>query len=646
MEKINYAAELNDEQLSVVMNGEGYCLVLAGAGSGKTRTLVYRVARLIEQGINPKEILLLTFTIKAAKEMTSRVEGLLDIPAGGLWGGTFHHVANRILRKFAPRIGYPQNFVIMDNEDSKALFAQCIRDVNEGPIKGFPTAGFFNTIKGLAANRITNWQVLMGDYPQYNEFFYKIKEVFAQYKQRKIDGNLMDFDDLIFYLYRLLSEYEDVRLKYSRQFKYVMVDEYQDTSLLQAKIVELFSSCHKNLLVVGDDAQSIYSFRGATVENILDFPKQYPGAKVFHLSKNYRSTPQVVYLANNSIQNNVRGFQKALKAVYEKEGELPLVARVSTAEEEARFIAGHIEEFLEEGIAPNSIAVLFRSSYHCAKLELSLAGRGVPYIMRGGIRFFEQAHIKDVLAYLRLLYNPKDYLAWQRVLCMYPGVGPQTARKLFTLLGRIEFGSLLEQAKSIKRIPKKAKSAIETVAGVFAQIKDIPLYEACRTILESGYVEYLSQNFDDASSRQEDLVFLLDFLRGYNDLESLFSDIGITENFRGERNAPASDSIVLSTVHQAKGLEWDVVFVMGVVDGQFPHSKSIKEELAIEEERRLFYVALTRAKKFLIITSPAMGFDYRAGGYLERRSSFIDELPRDGYQDFSPAGTNSGFSFY
>ncbi len=646
MEKIDYASALNDEQLDVVMNGDGRCLVLAGAGSGKTRTLVYRVAKLIEQGVSPNEILLLTFTIKAAKEMTSRVEQITGISPKGIWGGTFHHVANRILRKYAPRIGYPQNFVIMDSEDSKALFAQCIRDVNDEGIKGFPSAGFFDAVKGLAVNKMMDWQVIMEDYPEYNEFFYKIKEVFIQYKQRKVDGNLMDFDDLIFFLYKLLSDHQDIRERYSRQFRYVMVDEYQDTSLIQAKIVSLFSSYHKNLLVVGDDAQSIYSFRGATVENILDFPKEYNNVKVFHLEKNYRSTPQVVYLANTSIRNNARGFQKALQAVYEKEGELPLVVRLSTAEEEAHFIARHIEDFLDEGISPSSIAVLFRSSYHAAKLELSLASRGLSYIMRGGIRFFEQAHIKDVLAYLRLLYNPKDYLAWQRILCMYPGVGPQTARKLFTLLGNIDFNRLLDQIGQLKRVPKKAKEAVNVVADIFLQIDGVSLYEASRIIIESGYLEYLTQNFDDAASRQEDLVFLMDFLRGYDDLEALFSDIGITENFKKEAGSQPEESIILSTVHQAKGLEWEVVFVMGVVDGQFPHSKSMKEERFVEEERRLFYVAITRAKKYLVITSPAMGFDYRAGGYFERRSSFIEELPADGYQDFSPAGISGGGFYY
>ncbi len=632
---IDYETSLNDEQLKVVFESDGYALVLAGAGSGKTRTLVYRVAYLLERkGVQPSEILLLTFTIKAAKEMLSRVNELLgsNFSTSSIWGGTFHHICNRILRKFAPRLGYPQNYVIIDDEDTKAILAQCIRDVNKDKLKSFPNAGFFSYLKGISANTLVPWEdILRNDFEEYAQFFYPIKDVFSLYYERKKEAGLVDFDDLLLLTYRLLRNFSDIRCFYGEKFRYILVDEYQDTSKLQACIVDYLASAHNNLLVVGDDAQSIYSFRGATVENILSFPQRYPNAKVFYLNKNYRSTPEVVYLANASIENNVRGFQKQLMAVFEDRGEDPLVVRFGSAEDEARFIAEQIELFLDEGVPASEIAVLFRASYHSAKLELSLAHRGLDYIMRGGIRFFEQAHIKDVLAYLRVLYNPKDAVAWQRLLCMYPGIGPQTARKLFLAFSGRDIFEI--EAVKFGSLSKKAQKAVDRIKDIFCSIRDLSLYDACRYVLENGYWDYLRDNFDDYVERQEDLIYLLEFLKGYSDLEALFSDIGITENFRKGFSLEERNCIVLSTIHQAKGLEWQVVFVMGVVDGQFPHSKSLKIDSGIEEERRLFYVALTRAKKHLIITAPSVGFDYRFNGYFSRNSSFIDELPRDGYRE-------------
>ncbi len=633
---IDYKNSLNLKQQEVVFSGDGYSLVLAGAGSGKTRTIVYRVAYLLEEKkAAPEEILLVTFTIKAAKEMLSRVEALLGRGVTGIWGGTFHHICNRILRKFAPKLGLAKNYIIVDDEDSKALFAQCIRDVNEKSIKGFPSAGFFSYLRGLSLNTMRNWQeILVSQFEEFADLFYLIKEVFSLYEVRKKEADLVDFDDLLFLTYKLLLEDEKVRNYYANRFKYILVDEYQDTSRLQARIVDLLSSVHKNLLVVGDDAQSIYSFRGATVDNILEFPQRYPDVNVFYLEENYRSTPEVLYLANSAICNNLRGFQKQLKAMLSAQGEVPIVAKFSSPEEEARFISEQIDLFIQEGIPPSNIAVLFRASYQSAKLELSLAHRGIDYIMRGGLRFFEQAHIKDVLSYLRVLYNPKDWIAWQRLLCMYPGIGPQTAKKLFVFLQEMDFSTTTE--KRIKGVSEKAKKAIGKIEQIFSDIKDLCLYDAVRVILDSGYWDYLRENFEDYAQRQEDLIYLLDFLKGYKDLGSLFSDIGITENFKKDLTGTA-DAIILSTIHQAKGLEWDVVFVMGVVDGQFPHSKSLKEDSGLEEERRLFYVAITRAKKYLLITSPTMGFDYRYGGYFIRRSTFIEELPRDGYKEYNKA---------
>ncbi len=636
--KIDYDRSLNAGQLEVVKNGEGYCLVLAGAGSGKTRTLVYRVAYLLENGVSPKELLLLTFTIKAAKEMLSRVESLLGNSLSGMWGGTFHHVCNRILRKFAPRLGLSQNYIILDDEDSKALFAQCIRDVNsDKSVKGFPSAGFFSYLRGISINTLQPWEdILRNMFEEFTQFYFPIKQVFEMYEKRKQEGGLVDFDDLLLLTYRMLRSDKEIRDYYARRFKYVLVDEYQDTSSLQAEIVELLSSHYRNLMVVGDDAQSIYSFRGATIENILNFPKRHPDAKVFYLNQNYRSTPEVIYLANCTIENNQRAFKKQLKAVTIDSGELPLVASFGSAEDEARFIADQIGLFLDEGISANQIAVLFRASYHSAKLELSLASRGIGYIMRGGVRFFEQAHIKDVIAYLRVLYNPKDYMAWQRLLCLYPGIGPQTAKKLYLLLRDMDLFDITTEG--LPRVSGKAKGSLRKIVNIFSSIKNLSLSEACRYILEEGYWDYLRENFDDYTQRQEDLIYLLDFLKGYQDLETLFSDIGLNENFKKELGG--TDSVILSTVHQAKGLEWEVVFVMGVIDGQFPHAKSLREEGGIEEERRLFYVALTRAKRHLIITSPTMSFDYRFGGYVPKRSTFIEELPKDGYKEFCVGGIN------
>ncbi len=638
--QIDYAKHLNPQQLKVVSEGDGYVLVLAGAGSGKTRTIVYRVAYLLENGVHPDEILLLTFTIKAAKEMLGRVEKLLGTKISGIWGGTFHHIANRILRKFSPKIGLSQNYLIIDDEDAKSLIAQSCKELGFNTKNGMPSPSTLKHIKGLSINTMQGCKQIIEQYfEQFLPLYWQISKVLSLYEEKKKENNLLDFDDLLQYCFHILSSNETIRKTLSRKFKYVLVDEYQDTSLIQAKIVELLSSYHKNLLVVGDDAQSIYSFRGATVENILSFPKNYPNTKTFHLSQNYRSTPEVLYLANATVEKSCIGYKKKLIPISKSCGEIPLVVKTDSQEEEANFIANQISMMIdEEKISPEQIAVLVRTSYQAAKLELSLAYKGIPYRIRGGLRFFEQAHIKDVLAFFRIFYNPTDFLSWQRIVCMFPGVGNQTAQKLFPLCPQIVKGTI---PQSLPKLSKKSQAAIESLSSIFSFIQKNSLSSSCHHIIDTIYLSYLQQAYDEPTSREEDLAFLTDFLSQYDDVESLLSDISISENFKKENSLgnQEKEMVTISTIHQAKGLEWDIVFVMGVVDGQLPHSRSLSDPYQLEEERRLFYVAITRARKQLIITSPTNGFDYRFGASIPKQSRFLDELPPDSFRQLSPYGS-------
>lgn len=625
---IEYENELNDEQLQVVREGDGRALVLAGAGSGKTRTITYRVAWLLEHGVPSSNILLLTFTNKAAREMIHRIESLLGRYPDGLWAGTFHSVSNRLLRRYATYLGFQSNFSILDQEDAKELLDLIVKELKIKPVgMRFPSAGVLKSIISFQLNKnCTMEDALEIKHPKFLPLLNDIERVAAQYRVHKEKQNAMDFDDLLIKLLELLKKNPDVRESLASQFQFVLVDEFQDTNLIQAEIVNLLSSVHQNLLVVGDDAQSIYSFRAAEIRNILGFPDQYQGTKTFRLTKNYRSTPQILALANKSIAKNVDQFPKELDAVIGS-GELPHLVPAQNTFQEAQYIAEQILQIHEDGSDLREIAVLFRAAYHSQSLEFELMKRDIPYEYRGGLKFFERAHVKDAIAHLRIIYNTKDAMAWIRALKLHPGVGLVTANKI------AQQASQIESFKDTDAIVVSGKKASAGWAGFLrihrelVKARPFPSDYIRAFSASDEYQGYLENEYPNYHERLEDLEQFALFAEQYQDMGEFLEAVSLTDEYgavREQGNDNEEDRIVLSTIHQAKGLEWDSVFVMHLAEGMFPVDKVINEE-GIEEERRLFYVAATRARRNLFLTYPiTAGFDRVE---LKQPSIFIEELP-------------------
>ncbi len=638
--KIDFRKDLNDEQYSVVTEADGPCLVLAGAGSGKTRTLVYRVAYLLSMGVPAENILLVTFTNKAAHTMQDRVEMLLKAKPKNLWSGTFHHIGNRSLHMYAKEVGYKSDFGILDEDDALGLIKICIKSVNlKATEERFPTPKIIKSVISLALNTCRPIEkILEQNYPYFLIYTYPIKKIAEEYELRKHQANVMDYDDLLTKWLHLLQSVQSVREKFSQQFKYVLVDEYQDTNKLQAEIIKALSSHYKNVLVVGDDAQAIYSFRGAEVSNILNFQDFYPKARIFKLETNYRSTPEVLDLANSSIMHNSNQYEKRLKPVNDHFSK-PALIQVTDMHAQASFVAQRALELRDEGIPLKDIAVLFRAHYQSAELEMELIKRNIPYIIRGGVRFFEQAHIKDVLAYVRIITNPMDELAWVRALSQQPGIGPGYAQKVFTKF--LETGNLDNVCSSGfgRNLPARVFSGLNGFKRILSGIVDKELLkspdEIIRKIIDSGYEAYARLHFENAKDRIDDLHELVNFAHQYKSMNVFLQDISLRESFKGEtirENREDEEYIVLSTIHQAKGLEWNSVFLIGLCEGQFPHSKSLDDPRQIEEERRLFYVAATRAKNDLYLIHPITRYDYQMGTVISRKSVFLQELDQSVYE--------------
>ncbi len=636
--RIDYARELNQEQLDVVVNGDGACLVLAGAGSGKTRTLTYRVAALLERGVDPASILLLTFTNKAAKEMLSRVGQLVGTDAGRIWGGTFHSVANRILRAFAEHVGHTSRFSILDQEDAGDLFKAVMKEMQIDPkARRFPSASVVQDIVSFARNTQTELlDVVRLKYPHFEPFLEEIGEIARQYQARKKAGNVMDFDDLLTNLVILLDD-PVVGGSIADRFQFVLVDEYQDTNALQARIVRGFAAAHKNVLVVGDDAQSIYAFRGADVQNILAFPKQWPGAKILKLLTNYRSTPEILELANESLQHNAHQFKKELQAVCDH-GEKPKYVPCASASQEVQFVAEQILQLREQGVGLHAIAVLFRSSSHSQALEFELMKRDIPYEYRGGQKFFERAHIKDVVSCLRIAQNPRDEVAWLRVLGLQQGIGAATASTLVAEIRRqLERVSAAGETRVFTQVllqdyavPGRARTGFEEFVRMARTMDEAGSpSEMIRAVAGSTYQDYLEREYPNWRDRLEDLEQLALFAETYTELEPFLADISLYDEIVAGRDRGTTSAdrerMVLSTIHQAKGLEWDTVFVIHVAEGSFPSKRALGEgESGMEEERRLFYVAVTRARRRLFLSYPmTMGYDALL---FNQPSTFIDEV--------------------
>ncbi|MGV8059202.1 MAG: ATP-dependent helicase [Smithellaceae bacterium] len=646
---IDYEKELNSEQYRVVMEEGGPLLVLAGAGSGKTRTLTYRVARLLENGVHPDRILLATFTNKAARSMLNRVESILNSYTGKILGGTFHHIANILLRSYAFRLGYKSNFSIVDSEDSRQLISTCMAELKINPkLTKFPKSNVIAEILGLALNtQNTLEDVLQTRYPFFLHLINEINQIACFYIQKKKDLSVMDFDDLLCNCRKLLTDNPDILNKLSDRFEHVLVDEYQDTNIIQADIIDLLASVHRNVMVVGDDSQSIYSFRGANFSNIINFPNRYPDCKIFKLETNYRSTPQILHLANLSITNNEKQFPKELKAVRQS-GMRPVMVSAQNVLKQADFVAQRITELSRGGVPLKEIAVLYRAHYHSMELQMELVRRDIPFDIRSGIRFFEQAHIKDVTSYMRVIVNPLDELAWRRLLIMYPKVGKVTIDKLWKYLSVKD--NPLEAIfldDFMKIMPKQAKPGIEDCRNTIKLLLDIqPPERTPEKIIEvllnkSGYRIYLQDNYSDGSSREEDLIQLGNFSAKFPRMEDFLNELALLTNMSKDEEMEEQhkeDKVILSTIHQAKGLEWSYVFLIWCSDGMIPLQRALKEPGGEEEERRLFYVAVTRAKDQLYLSSPVIDYSRSSGALTLSPSRFIREIaplsPQDEMRPF------------
>ncbi|MDI6615586.1 MAG: ATP-dependent helicase [Syntrophaceae bacterium] len=633
---IDYEQELNPEQRDVVTAPDGPILVIAGAGSGKTRALTYRVAHLIKQGIDPGQILLATFTNKAARSMLSRVQTLVDVDLGRLWGGTFHHVGNRILRRHAGMLGYDLSYSIVDAEDSRQLINTCIRELGIHTADGvFPKPSVVGEIISLSANTgVAIEEIIEGRYRSLSRCITDILKVALRYRLRKRELNVMDFDDILLNWRSLLTDFPEIQGEYAERFRHILVDEYQDTNIIQAEILDLLAARHRNLMVVGDDSQSIYSFRGANFSNILRFPERYPDAQVFKLETNYRSTPEILALANMSIVNNRQQFEKVLRAV-RKKGVRPVFVPLRNVLQQADFVAQRIIELADEGVPLGEIAVLYRAHYHSMELQMELVRRGIPFEIRSGIRFFEQAHIKDVTAFMRIAANPLDEIAWKRVLKLYPKIGDVTARKIWEFVAsRSEPLDAVFSDEFMKQVPKGAAVGIggfrETLKAVRELSASHALTQIVDVILQGGYRERMDERYGDGASREEDLRQLSDFSAEFESLEEFLSDLALMTNITEEEAAyrPEENNhrVVLSSIHQAKGLEWSVVFMIWCSEGMFPLARALKEPGGEDEERRLFYVATTRAKDQLYFCHPLISRTGNAWGMEAVPSRFIAEL--------------------
>ena len=647
--QIDYAAELNEQQHAAVTAPPGPSLVIAGAGSGKTRTLTYRVAFLLEQGIPPDRILLLTFTNKAAKEMMLRVNDLLGQKMEALWGGTFHSIGNRVLRRYSDLLGYQRDFTIMDREDARHLITACIAESGVDRKKlEFPKAEVLGEIISMSLNtRKPLRQYLEQEYAYFADVAAQIEDIEKRYTARKRDANAMDFDDLLALWLKLLEEHEDVREAYQRRFQFVLVDEYQDTNKLQSDLIDLLATRHHNVMVVGDDAQSIYAWRGANYQNILKFPDRYPETRIYKIETNYRSTPEILRVANAAIAANTQQFTKEL-APARKSGSRPALVVCEDASQQALFIARRVLQLHEEGVALHKMAVLYRSHFHALELQLELTRQQIPFTITSGVRFFEQAHVKDVTAYLKLATNPRDELSFKRIAQLLPGIGAKGADKLWRKFAKSESEGSAARAASGPRetetpvalqlqscaesVPKKAAIPWAQLVATMAQLEQqkADASRMIRLVVDAGYDEHLKENYTNYISRSEDLQGLAAFANQFHTIEDFLTQLALLTNVDAEDERPVErddEQLRLSTIHQAKGLEFDVVFIIMLCEDLFPAERSLKSPGGEEEERRLLYVAITRARNELYLSYPLIRSV--PGGAAERQepSRFLRDIP-------------------
>lgn len=627
--KVNYEEDLNEAQLEAVKSKDGPILVIAGAGSGKTKTLTYRVARLIEDGIKPENILLLTFTKKAAAEMLSRATIVLDNRCEKVAGGTFHSFANIILRKYSKLLGLKNNFTIMDRADCEDVINHIVGQLFPKKEKRFPKKSTLLDIYSKSINKVTpTKQIIADEFPQFAHCEDKIIEVHKAYVAYKRENSVLDYDDLLLYIKLLLENNDGLRKRLSNEYKYIMVDEYQDTNTLQADVIRLLASEHNNIMAVGDDAQSIYSFRGANYRNILDFPRLFENTKIIKLEQNYRSTQNILKLTNEIISKAKEKYTKNLFSNIVSP-QVPALICAKDTQMEADFICQRILELLDEDISLSDICVLTRNARMSYNLEIELSKRAIPFQKFGGPKFMETAHIKDVVAHLRVILNPDDVISLTRILLLLKGIGASTVNNIMPIIK----GDL---KPDIKLLPSNKSQSLTPLFNTLGQLRDYSTTKKPEEIV-SAVINYyrpiLKDKYDDFSKREKDLDHFEYLSTQYSNLEDFISDLALEPpdaSVEGMYKKNSDDeALTISTIHSAKGLEWDSVFIIGAVDGRFPSAYSFNSEEEMDEELRLMYVATTRAKNNLYITYPVDMYDYSMNMVLSKPSRFLDGISDD-----------------
>ncbi|MFX0057813.1 MAG: ATP-dependent helicase [Candidatus Heimdallarchaeota archaeon] len=640
--EIDFESDLNDEQLEIVNNLKGPMLVIAGAGSGKTRTIVYSVAKLLVSRVKPSEIMLVTFTNKAANEMIKRVETLLGKKPKGIWAGTFHSMANRFLRMYAKKLGLKPNYTIMDESDSKTLMRLAIDKANVKEVEErFPTAVVAKEILSFSINcNKSIREVIQWKYYQFDSdpVVMKLSELFTIYKKKKEQDNLVDFDDLLVFWNALLEE-RNIAQMIARRIKYVLVDEYQDTNHIQDEIIHKIvkQNPNYNVMVVGDDAQSIYAFRGANFQNILEFENKYQDCQRRTITYNYRSVPQILDLANDSIKHNKKQFKKTMRPTRPK-GIIPFQVNVADDKDQARFIANQILKLRSNGYALNEIAILVRASHHSMQIEIELKTKNIPYEVRAGVAFFEKAHIKDMIAHLRVIENPYDEISWSRIFSIIPGIGKISGTKLFEAIAKtpspinhLVSKTFAYEKDKVSRISKEAKkntiAHVKNLLGLSIEDNPGDIIKKLIPILE----DHLQSKYDNWKDRIDDLEQLAVYSQNFTNLRNFLENLSLNLSNLESKTVQLGDQteeekpLVISTIHRAKGLEWRVIFIPMLCEDSFPSSRVLGDPESYEEERRVFYVAITRAKDLLYLISPAVIHTYR-GLQTVRLSQFVAEL--------------------
>jgi DNA helicase-2/ATP-dependent DNA helicase PcrA len=634
---INYQGDLNSAQLDAVTSAPSPILVIAGAGSGKTRTVVYRVAWLVESGIDPSSILLLTFTRKAAEEMLTRASHLLDGRVSRVSGGTFHSTANLLLRRYAGLLGFDRGFSIMDRGDTVEAIdhARKALDPAGNTRKGFPKARTIAEIISLSAGTNTSiGETIEMRHPHLVSAIPDVVKIHALYEEHKRPNNLMDYDDLLINAIRVMEKDELVRTEISRRWQHILVDEYQDTNYLQARMLRLLASEHDNVMAVGDDSQSIYSFRGADFRNIIEFPTLFPGARIIKLEENYRSTAPILAVTNSIIERATVGYPKRLYT-RKNGGPLPLAARPPTERDQSRFVVMCVKELQEHHIPLREVAILFRAAFHSFDLEGELTRSNIPYVKYGGFKFLESLHIKDVLAHLKVLHNPRERLSWARILRIIPGIGPKTALDLARKIAEVGIPpdpSLLVSRK------RKYWQPFDDLMGLINKLKNErgPISQKVEQI-NRYYFPFLQNNYDNYPKRMRDLENLADLTAPYRSLNRFLSDMAL-EPPDDERSGsdPRSNSLVLSTIHSSKGLEWHTVILIWAAEGRIPSPMALDSPEEMEEERRLLYVATTRAKHNLVVVAPQTVMDRSRSVVPVTFSRFLGDVSHDFFRTYPP----------